>query len=215
MATKRLKRIAFKWNANGYISKDKRHIVLTSSDHEQVITFRDCLNKSNKPSINPSSSISKKISYKIQIGDVVLLEWLNSIGLHTKKSLTIGELKIPSRYYRDFLRGSLDGDGHIRSYIDSYNSFKNPKYIYKRFFIFFNSASKKHLVWMRDRISKLLKINGSFQEIHSKTNLGLSNMFAIKYSTKEAIKLANWMYYSPKVPCLKRKRDKVKQFLDS
>lgn len=142
-----------------------------------------------------------------------MLEWLKSIGLHNNKSLTIGALKIPDRFYPDFLRGSLDGDGHIRSYIDKYNTYKNPKYIYKRFFIFFNSASKKHIVWIRQKVAKLLKIKGSFQENHSKTQLGLSSMFSVKYSTKEAIKLANWIYYNKSVACLERKRDKAEQYL--
>jgi hypothetical protein len=224
MAVKRLDRIKYKWTSNlayavgllatdGYISKDNRHIVLTSSDYDQIVTFKKCLGKSNKITVNAPTPISRQVSYKVQIGDVVLLEWFKSIGIHNRKSLTIGELKIPDKLYPDFLRGSLDGDGHIRSYIDKYNSFKNPNYVYKRFFIFFNSASKNHLVWIRNKIFKLLKINGSFQEIHSKTQLGLCNMFAIKYSTKEAIKLANWMYYNSNVPCLKRKRDKFEEYL--
>jgi len=106
MGTKRLKRIDFEWNSDlayavglittdGYISKDKRHIILTSSDYDQIITFRKCLRKSNKPSINPPSLISKKTSYKIQIGDIVLLEWLCKIGVSNNKSLTIGKIKIP------------------------------------------------------------------------------------------------------------------------
>lgn len=224
MGTKRLKRINFEWNPNlayaigliatdGYVSKDKRHIVLTSSDYDQLITFRECLNKTNKPSINPPSSISKKTSYRIQIGDVVFLEWLNKIGLKNRKSLTIGSIKIPDKYIRDFLRGHLDGDGHVQSYVDKYNTYKNPKYIYNRLFIFFLSGSKRHIIWIRKKILKLIKINGSFQEIKSKTQLGNNNMYSIKYSTKEATKLANWMYYNPHVPCLKRKRAKLLNFL--
>lgn len=224
MGSKRLDRVEYEWSSNlayavgliatdGYIPIDNRHIVLTSSDYDQVLNFRQCLGKNNKITINLPTPISKKTSYRIQIGDVVLLEWLKSIGLQNNKSLTIGALKIPDRFYSDFLRGSLDGDGHIRSYIDEYNTYKNPKYIYKRFFIFFNSASKKHIVWIRQKVAKLLKIKGSFQENHSKTQLGLSSMFSIKYSTKEAIKLANWIYYDKNVPCLKRKRDKAEQYL--
>lgn len=224
MGNKRLDRFEYKWSpslayavgliaTDGYISKDNRHIVLTSSDYDQIVTFRECLGKDNKITINPPTPISKKTSYRIQIGDVVLLEWLKSIGLQTNKSLTIGKLKIPDRFYPDFLRGSLDGDGHIRSYIDKYNTYKNPKYIYKRFFVFFNSASKKHIVWIRQNVAKLLKISGSFQENHSKTQLGLNSMFSVKYSTKEAIKLVNWIYYNNGVPCLKRKRNLAEQYL--
>ncbi len=226
MSTKRLKRFDFEWTpklayavgllaTDGYISNDNRHVVLTSSDHEQIVTFRNCLSKTNKISINPASSISKKVSYRIQIGDVVLLEWLNSIGLYNRKSLTIGKLEIPDKFFPDFLRGSLDGDGHIRSYVDKYNSYKNPKYVYQRFFIFFNCASKKHLIWVQTKTKRLLKISGSFQEIHPVARLGQCNMFALKYSTKEAIKLANWIYYNKDLPCLKRKRDKAKPYLSN
>jgi len=224
MAKKRLQRIGYEWSANlayaigllttdGYISKDKRHVVLTSSDRELLIMFKNCLNKTNRLTINPPSTISKKASYRIQIGDVVFLEWLKKIGLTNNKSLTIGKLKIEDKYFMDFLRGHLDGDGHIISYIDKYNAHKNPKYIYKRLFIFFSSASQKHVLWIRNKIYKLIKIRGSFQENISRSKLGKNSLFSIKYSTKEAIKLANWMYYQPNVPCLKRKRNKLINYL--
>ncbi len=213
----RIQRIKLKWNPNlayavgliatdGYISKDNRHVTLTSSDYEQLITFKECLGKNNNPTINPASKISKKVSYRIQIGDVVLLEWLKSIGINNKKSLTIGPIKMPNRFLRDFVRGSLDGDGHVRSYIDKYNCYKNPKYIYKRLFIFLSSASMRHITWIRSKISEILKINGSFQYVKSKSQLGKNYIYSIKYSTKEATKLAKWIYYSSDVPCLKRKR---------
>lgn len=222
--TGRLQRVKFKWNSNlayavgliatdGYISKDNRHITLTSSDYEQLITFRECLGKTNKPTINPASNISKKVSYRIQIGDVVLLEWLKSIGLHSRKSLTIGSIKIPNRFLRDFVRGSLDGDGHIRSYTDKYNCYKNPKYVYKRLFIFLSSASINHTTWIRSKISEILKIKGSLQVAKSKTQLGKNYLYSIKYSTKEAVKLASWIYYSNNIPYLKRKRAIIEEYI--
>jgi len=69
------------------------------------------------------------------------------------------------------------------------------------------------MIWIREKILKHLNISGSLQEINSKTQLGKNKMYSIKYSTKEAIKLANWMYYKQEIPCLKRKRDKLEEYL--
>jgi hypothetical protein len=85
---------------DGYISKDKRHIVLVSTDTQLLETFRSCLNKNNAISHNPPGGFSGKSAYRIQLGDVVLYDQLISIGLHPNKSLTIGKLNIPDHRLR-------------------------------------------------------------------------------------------------------------------
>jgi hypothetical protein len=220
---KRLIRTNFEWNSrlayaigliatDGNLSKDKRHVSLTSTDKDLLATFRDCLGKQNSISKNPRGSISLKQSYRVQFGDVVLYDWLVKIGLHENKSLTIGPLRIDKKYFRDFLRGHLDGDGSIIHYTDRYNTPINPKYIYERLFVYFISASEKHLLWLRKIIIKLKNIHGSINKRIPK-NKNYSPIFVLKFSTKEAKILLNWIYYKSNLPCLIRKYKIAKPFL--
>ena len=171
MPAKRLLRRNFVWTSDlayaiglittdGCLSPDKRHVVLTSTDKDLLVTFKNCLNKNNKITFNPPSSIGIKQAYRVQIGDVVLYEWLVKIGLLPNKSLVLGSLKISKKYFRDFLRGHLDGDGSLVYYIDKYNTYLNPKYIYERLFVFFQSSSEKHILWLRENIFELIGIKG-------------------------------------------------------
>ena len=221
----RLPRKVFEWNSNlayavglittdGNLSPDGRHISLTSTDKQLLSTFKKCLGKNNAISNNPPSNISKKPSYRVQIGDVVLYDWLKRIGLTPNKSLTIGKLKIPNKYFRDFLRGHLDGDGSVVYYKDRYNTKLNPKYIYDRLLLYFMSASKKHVIWLRDKISKNKKVDGSTSVKKSKMQKGKSHVITLKFSTKAAKILLNWIYYKPNLPCLERKHKIARPFLN-
>lgn len=182
---------------DGNLSSDKRHITFTSTDKKLVKSIKQCLNKSNRITINSPSSLSKKKVYRTQLGDVKLYNWLNSIGVNRNKSLTLKPLKIPDQYFRDFLRGHLDGDGSIIHYKDRYLAKVRSKYVYDRLFVYFISASERHIKWLRSKIFNILKIKGSI----SKTR-GVNR---IKFSTKEAKILLNWIYYTKDIPCLARK----------
>lgn len=221
----RLSRKGFIWNPNlayaiglittdGNLSSDKRHISLTSSDKVLIEIFLKCLDKKNKIGLNPKSALSVKTCYRTQIGDVVFYNWLEKIGLTSNKSLTIGPLKIDERYFPDFLRGHLDGDGSIVYYIDKYNTNINKKYVYDRLFVFFRSASEKHIKWIRKEIFKLKGINGSLSFEKSKTQIGPSTITTLKFSTKEAKTLLNWIYYKKHLPCLERKYKIAEPFLE-
>ena len=137
---------------DGSLSKDGRHIAFTSSDLQLLKTFKSCLGKSNSITMNPKGSFSKRPSYKVQIGDVKMYRWLLKIGLQPNKTFKLSALHIPNKYYRDFLRGHLDGDGSIIYYKDKYNTPLNPKYIYDRLFVYFICSMKNHLTWLRSRI---------------------------------------------------------------
>ena len=101
---------------DGSLSIDGRHINLTSKDIEQIQTFARLLNLNNKIGTKHSSYNPKGIYYQIQFGDVKLYRFLLSIGLSPNKTKTLGGLKIPNKFFPDFLRGHLDGDGYTYSY---------------------------------------------------------------------------------------------------
>ncbi len=194
---------------DGNLSKDGRHIAMRSSDYDQLENFKKCLNLENKigaPKV--SGPYSKRICYRLQFGDVQFYRWLVNIGLSPSKTYTIGPLQIPDEFFRDFLRGHLDGDGTIVSYQDCYNAFKNPSYVYTRLFVRFISVSQIHIEWIRSVVQKLTGLHGDLFEVRSK-NKNRVSIWQLKYMKKESIKLLSWLYYSPNLPCLERKRQKA------
>ncbi len=120
---------------DGCLYSDRRHISLVSADRQLIETFNRCLGKTNRITLNPRSSLSKNDSYRVQIGDVSLYRWLTKIGLSTNKSLNLGPIKVPDKYFADFLRGHLDGDGSIVKYED--------KYLQKSFWVRFPPSAPK------------------------------------------------------------------------
>jgi hypothetical protein len=198
---------------DGNLSKNGRSINFTSKDKSLINSFRECLNLKNKIGRKNSGSCSWKKYFFVQFGNVVFYRWLQRIGLTPNKSKTIADLKIPDKYFCDFLRGHLDGDGDISAYKDYYNTFKNPKYIYERIFTRFRSASKPHVEWLRTKINRILSIRGHLnKETRFRPNQ-ISIMWILKFAKKDSIKLLSWLYYSPNIPCLLRKRKIAEKFI--
>jgi hypothetical protein len=149
---------------DGSLSKDGRHIIMRSSDIQLLKTFKKCLALTNKITQSKNDGWATKSSYRIQFSKVQLYKWLLKIGLSPAKTYNIGSLNIPDKYFPDFLRGHLEGEGNITSYKDFYNTYKNPKYIYTRIYTVFRSASKPHIMWLRDKITRLCNVKGHVLE---------------------------------------------------
>lgn len=197
---------------DGNLSKDGRHLDFTSKDRKLVELFIKCLNLNNKIGRKSRGGTLEKKYYRIQFGNVVFYRWLQRIGLTPNKSKTISAIKIPDKYFRDFLRGHLDGDGDITTYTDYYNTYKNPKYIYTRLYVRFLSASEYHMRWIQNKIRELIPIKGHLtkRELKRKSR---TIMWAVRFAKKESFKILSWLYYSPTVPCLIRKRKIAEKFI--
>ncbi|OGZ46155.1 MAG: hypothetical protein A3C84_05025 [Candidatus Ryanbacteria bacterium RIFCSPHIGHO2_02_FULL_48_12] len=185
--------------SDGSLSKDGRHIDLTSKNRDQLETFLSCLHLNNV--IGVKASGKNKISYRVQFGDVLFYNFLLSTGFMPAKSKILGELKIPKRYFFDFLRGSFDGDGTFYSYHD-------PRW--KSSFMFYTvfvTASPTHLKWLRESISYRLGIRGHITHDKRRTT------YQLKYAKSESIKLLEKLYESKSAPHLKRKYLKVQKAL--
>ena len=188
---------------DGCLSKDGRHIIMRSSEKSLLKTFKKCLKIKNKIGKTKKGKI---VSYRIQFGNTQFYNWLLKIGLTPAKTYTINKIKIPELYFKDFLRGHLDGDGNILFYKDHYNFYKGRNYNNQRVFVRFISASKKHLNWLRQEIIKLVGVKGAFIMNRPKS-MNRVFMYEIKFAKKESIKLLKWIYYKKDIPCLKRKRN--------
>ena len=86
-----------------------------------------------------------------------------------------------------------------------------PKYVYQRLYVRFLSASRPHVEWLRERITSLLGVDGYL--IVEERGIGRTTLHRLHFAKKDAIKLLRWMYYSPDVPCLARKRAIAEPFL--
>ena len=112
------------------------------------------------------------------------------------KSLTLGSLAIPRRYFRDFLRGVIDGDGCIRRWI-------HPTNLHEQWSTRIYSGSKSFIYWLNSRIFDELKVTG---KIYGRKPANRDNfIYQIKYGKMATIALIDIIYY-PSCLCLKRKQ---------
>lgn len=200
-----------KWNPNlayavglivtdGNLSPDGRHIDLTSKDKDLLEVFMHCLCQKVKIG-KKKSGYTGKDCFRVQLGNVALYKWLLGIGLRANKTKTIEEIDVPDKYFFDFMRGHIDGDGSYRVYQDSvYRS-------NRRIYTVFTSGAKKHLIWLKGRIGELLMIKGSI-------NPGIRS-WKLEYAKRESLILIPAIYYDDSVPCLKRKKDKIQFILNT
>lgn len=127
-----------------------------------------------------------KIQYHIVFSDYIYRARLEAIGLTPNKSNTLGPLQIPDEYFRDFLRGEFDGDGCWSIY--------GPKRQY--LLGIFTSGSRIYLEWLQATIQRLAGLKGRINGID------------LRFEGKQAEQLGDFMYYTPLLPCLSRKRRK-------
>ncbi len=130
--------------SDGNLRGDGLHLSLVSKDREQIQHAKKCFGISAHESLSRSGRKDDPALYhRIQWGDIVLHDYLMSIGLTPNKSLTIGALNIPREYFFDYLRGSFDGDGCFYSYFDP--RWKNSY----MFYLALVSGSIVHLEWIQ------------------------------------------------------------------
>ncbi|MFA5061566.1 MAG: LAGLIDADG family homing endonuclease [Patescibacteria group bacterium] len=184
---------------DGNLSTDGRHISFTSKDLDFIELYKKYLGLSNKIGIKSKCGYGRKDRnyYVIQFGDVLFYKFLLSIGLMPKKSKTLGELNIPDKYFYDFLRGCIDGDGTI-------DSFRHPESKLPQFRIRLVSASKPFLVWVKSMTEKD-GIKGYF-------TVG-GGIHVLAYAKRDSTKLVDLLYYSRFPASLERKYSRAKEFL--
>ena len=204
-------KVKIKWSSNfayaigliatdGNLSPDGRHISFVSKDRQQINNYLKCLGIKVKIGKN-FSGYKHKWAYRVQFGDILFYQYLQSIGIHPAKSKTMGKLKIPDVYFLDFLRGAFDGDGTIYSYWD-----KRWKSSFM-FYTSFASAAPKYIFWLQSEIFRLLSCKG-----HMKKD-GRGSTYQLTYAKADSLKVLKNMYVSKKLVCLERKRLKAEKIL--
>ena len=191
---------------DGNLSRDGRHLTVTSADPDLLDVLRACLAlQANVRQVGPQGRC-----YRVQWSDRCLYEWVESIGLSPAKSRTLGALTIPDEYFADFARGCIDGDGSIVVYVDRYHSAKDARYVYERLYVTLVSASRTFVDWFRASLLRFVGIRGSISERMSRAG---RPYWVLCHSRRESSRLSPWIYYAPSIPCLARKRARSEPFL--
>lgn len=203
------KKRTYLWSANmaylvglmasdGCLSSDGRHLDMTSVDTEQLTNFLTCLGR--EVTICKKRNQHKQTAYRVQFSDVALYDFLFNIGITPNKSKTIGELKVPEKYYADFLRGIFDGDGSVSAFWDKR---WRSSYMY---YVSYSSASRDFLEYLQVINHKLCKT--------SKGSLRFSTrVYTLRYAKKDSKLLYKFMYHSKDLVSLSRKKLKMESFL--
>jgi hypothetical protein len=186
--------------SDGCLSSDRRHIVFTSKEIEQIDNFQKCLKISCRVGRKARAKEAEKKYFVVQISDVRFYEFLLAIGLHPAKSKTLRKIDVPEEWLFDFVRGVFDGDGSTYSYFD-------PRWKSSfMYYIGFASASPAFLDWMRSEIFGEIGIIGHI------TSSRKSSCLQLKYAKKEALILIRRLYRDGGAH-LPRKRLKIKLML--
>ncbi|MHB1086956.1 MAG: LAGLIDADG family homing endonuclease [Minisyncoccota bacterium] len=118
------------------------------------------------------------------------------------KSKVIGKIKVPSKYFFDFLRGVFDGDGSVYSYRDK----RWPSS--HMYYVSFASASPDFLAWIQRELQSCLYVTG-----HITSARGHSTK-QLKYGKREGLVILRRMYRNaPQGAYLSRKHLKITKML--
>lgn len=176
--------------SDGCLSSDGRHIDITAKDKEFLEGLKDFLGLNYKIGLKHNSS--KRVYYHIQVANKKFYNFLLFVGLKPKKSLTLRALKIPRKYFVDFLRGLIDGDGCIRRW-------KHPLNNREQWSLRIYSGSENFLKWLQEEIALHLKVLG---RVHKET---ARTLWILKYG-KMALQVISRKCYPEMSFGLERKR---------
>lgn len=173
---------------DGSLSIDGRHIVFTSKDKENISNLQKALFLEKLTIGHKSRSKgSLKKYYYIQISDVHFYKWLTSIGIGNNKSLTIKRVKVPKKFFKDFLRGTIDGDGCISNFVHPNNGIQE-------FSLRIYSGSKAFLEWLNNEIQISIGPKGRLHSyIKKETD---HSIYILKFGKLATQKIAKRIYYT-------------------
>lgn len=97
----------------------------------------------------------------------------------------MGVLEVPPLYFKDFLRGVIDGDGNVRRWI-------HPTNLHEQWEVRICSASHKFVDWLQEQIQDLFQVTGILI-INNPPNR--NPMYVLKFGKMAARQLLSKIYY--------------------
>lgn len=187
---------------DGNLSRDGRHLSFDSGDLQLIHTYLSCLGHPYAHTRIKWSGLGG-MDYQVQFSDVRFHRWLRGIGLMPRKSLILGGIDVPDEFLHPTLRGLFEGGGHISNFTHRPTVRTYPNYEYERLWVYFNSASRRHLEWVHARVAQDLSLNGSLEKLPDRE--GRHDFFRLKYGNHDSVVLLSAMYPNADVPKLERK----------
>jgi hypothetical protein len=168
--------------SDGCLCKDGGHIDdITSKDRNFLESIRSRFGIASRVCIKNKGT--NKQAYRIQIANKNFYDFLLSTGLMQNKSLIVGAINVPSQFFKDFLRGLIDGDGSIRSWI-------HPTNFRQQWSLRIYSGSKKFLEWLEVKIKEHLRSCGRMHSSHEP-----GTVYVLKYGEMAAREIVKRRYY--------------------
>ncbi len=169
---------------------------ITSKDKSHLKNIKKAMFAKQKIIPKQSSNDKEKQCYHIQIGHQEICKDLLNLGIQPRKTHNLKAIKVPEKYFLDFVRGFFDGDGSV--YI--YNVNKTPQI--KASFV---SSSLSLISDFNQRLCRNLGIPQ--KAIHKENQKRSSTMiYNICFYIDDCEKLAEFMYKSDPALYLARKR---------
>lgn len=188
---------------DGCVLTRRGHLSFDTCDEQLVRTYLACLGRALR--YRTLRTQTGGVRYKAQFGDIAFYLWLIGVGIHPRKSLTLGAIDVPDEHLLPLVRGLLDGDGTISNFMSRATKKTYPDYVYERFLAQFTSASRPHLEWLRACLAAALGVRGWIHRFPPRPPS--KEFFRLNYGRADAIVLLKALYSDPDAPCLLRKRE--------
>lgn len=179
--------------SDGCLYNDGRHIGITSKDEEILLYIKEILNLRNKIGKKARGGGFEKKYFVLQFGSVAFYKFLLSIGLTSAKSKTMPKLNIPIKYFAPFLRGCVDGDGSIGTFI-------HPESKHPQLRLSLCSASIPFLDWIKDEIRNSFLATGGWIDASD-----INRCSILRYGIADSIIILNKLYCDGSEYFLRRK----------
>jgi len=189
------------------VSKDrKKHpftLNITSVEKKHLYRLRKALKSEHKISRKPGGK-PNFFAYQLQIRNPITTKDLINLGILPRKTYNLSPIKVPEKYFPDFVRGFFDGDGTV--YI--YNVNKVPQI--KAGFV---SPSLSFITKFDEQLCENLSIPK--KTIHQTTDKRMGRkmtQYTICFYIDDCEKLAEFMYGNNPTLYLSRKRRVFKKW---
>lgn len=120
--------------------------------------------------------------YRLQLGSIYMYRDLLRLGFSTKKTKNMSVLKVPLKYFPDFVRGYFDGDGNV--WVGFVHKRRNTKLL--TIHTVFTSGSGDFLKELQEKLISCGVGGGSFRRGR--------NYFRLQFSILDSIMLYHLMY---------------------
>ena len=180
---------------DGCLIRDGRSINITAKDREFLAQGRIAIGSMGR--ISRKFGSMGQLAHQLQFKSRSLWNRLWDIGLTPRKSLTIGALRVPDEWFRDFLRGVIDGDGNIRRWI-------HPSNGREQWTVRIVSGSKPFLSWLQETANRLWCVTGGLH-VRPPASERHHPLYTLKFGKIAAKVLLTECYY-PNALALERKR---------